>query len=363
MNQIELIINLKNLSEFEVHTSELPQLKDGQVLLEIDKFSITSNNITYGVVGDMIGYWKFFPTKEGHGKLPCWGFSKVTQSKNPNVKVGERYYGFYPMASHLIVNPDKVSPFGFLDGVAHRQPLPVIYNYYTNSSNDAVYTVETEELQCLLRPLFTTSFLIDDQFGDNDFYNSGQIILTSSSSKTALSLAQLIKKRKTENTTTIKIIGLTSKKNVDFVKATGYYDEVVAYEDYKSISHEINSSIVDFAGNHKLQYDLQIYLGDKLQYNCLVGVVHKEDLRGEEKLPKKGDFFFAPTYAQKRQQDWGREGFEQRLKLAWDSIISDAKDWMAIETHSGAENLGKIYSSLLSGKFDPKIGYIIQPRV
>jgi hypothetical protein len=33
----------------------------GQVLVRIEHFALTANNITYGVAGDSIGYWNFFP--------------------------------------------------------------------------------------------------------------------------------------------------------------------------------------------------------------------------------------------------------------------------------------------------------------
>ena len=361
MSQLELDINLADFSDFKISKSDVPTIRDGEILMEVEKFSFTSNNITYAVVGDRIGYWKFFPTEEGYGKLPCWGFAKVIASNSKEVAVGERFYGYYPMGSHLKVQPARVNPFGFMDGIEHRRALPVIYNYYTNTKADPIYSADTEDVQSLMRPLFTTSFLIDDQFGDNDFYESKQIILTSASSKTALSLAQLIKKRKNNDGLDIQIIGLTSTRNVEFVESTKYYDQVIPYEKIKSITDGVNTSIVDFAGNHKLQYDLQIQLGSYLRYNCLVGVVHWEDLRGEEKLPQKGEFFFAPTYAQKRQKEWGQEGFQSRLKVAWDGILSDAKTWMKVEGHSGSD-LGEIYKSMLSGKFDPKVGYMIYPN-
>lgn len=30
---------------------------ENEVVLKVDKFALTANNITYGVAGDMIGYW------------------------------------------------------------------------------------------------------------------------------------------------------------------------------------------------------------------------------------------------------------------------------------------------------------------
>ena len=36
-------------------------IQDGEVLLQVEKFSFTANNVTYGVAGDSIGYWKKIP--------------------------------------------------------------------------------------------------------------------------------------------------------------------------------------------------------------------------------------------------------------------------------------------------------------
>ena len=39
-------------------------LNEKQAVITVDKFALTANNITYGVAGDMIGYWNFFPASE-----------------------------------------------------------------------------------------------------------------------------------------------------------------------------------------------------------------------------------------------------------------------------------------------------------
>ena len=43
-------------------------LAEGEVLLGLDRFSLTTNNVTYAAYGDAIGYWKVFPT----GEPCCW---------------------------------------------------------------------------------------------------------------------------------------------------------------------------------------------------------------------------------------------------------------------------------------------------
>ena len=57
------------------------EIADGEALLSVDRFAITANNITYGVAGDMIGYWQFFPADEPFGRIPVWGIGTVQESK------------------------------------------------------------------------------------------------------------------------------------------------------------------------------------------------------------------------------------------------------------------------------------------
>ncbi|MBC7103757.1 MAG: DUF2855 family protein [Parvibaculum sp.] len=51
------------------------------MLVEIEKFALSANNITYAVAGDMLNYWSFFPAEEGWGKIPVWG-SRGSRSRS-----------------------------------------------------------------------------------------------------------------------------------------------------------------------------------------------------------------------------------------------------------------------------------------
>ena len=84
-------------------------LSAGQVLLRVDRFAFTANNVTYGAVGEMIGYWNFFPAKEGWGRIPVWGFGDVVRSRHDALTSAERIYGYFPMSTHLVVQADQVT--------------------------------------------------------------------------------------------------------------------------------------------------------------------------------------------------------------------------------------------------------------
>ncbi len=57
----ELQSRKSNLHETQLVDTILPEIGDGEICLMVDRFAFTSNNISYGVAGDMLGYWKFFP--------------------------------------------------------------------------------------------------------------------------------------------------------------------------------------------------------------------------------------------------------------------------------------------------------------
>ena len=83
-------VNKAALNEISLHEEPLPVLGEGQVRLKIESFSVTANNITYAVIGDMFGYWNFFPAEGVYGVVPMWGHAVVEESRHADIAVGER---------------------------------------------------------------------------------------------------------------------------------------------------------------------------------------------------------------------------------------------------------------------------------
>ena len=161
------------LQRTKIRTTEDAPLAEGQIRLRVNHFALTSNNITYAAFGGAMNYWNFFPSGEaGWGIIPVWGFATVTQSLHAGVAVGEKLYGYFPMASSVVLEPTKLSEKSFVDGAAHRAELHPVYNQYMRTASDPFYKPDTEVIQALLRPLFITSWLIDDFFDDNQFFGA-----------------------------------------------------------------------------------------------------------------------------------------------------------------------------------------------
>ncbi len=334
-------------------------LQTDEVRLSIKDFAFTANNVTYAVMGDALQYWSFFPAGDNCGLIPVWGFAEIAESNNEDLKVGERVYGYFPMADALIVKPANVGEGSFIDAMPHREALPVVYNQYIRCANDPLYTESTEALQMLLRPLFTTSFLLQDFFAEHDYFSSEQVVMSSASSKTSIGTAFAFQQQRQKTGTGPNIIGLSSASNVDFVRSLNLYDEVYSYEEFTSIAKK-PSFLIDFAGNAVLKADIHRHLNDQLQYSCIVGASHWDQTTAaaDKLLGPEPQLFFAPTQAQKRMKEWGPKGFGERLAIMWQGFLQNVGDWMTVENIDGEDAISTSYKAMVEGSVKPDQGLI-----
>lgn len=356
----ELLINRRDIHEIKFVTRpDSFDLAPNELLFQINHFAFTANNITYAALGERIGYWQFFPAnEEGWAKLPVWGFADVVESKHPEIIVGERVYGFFPLATHLVVSAKKVTARGFYDGAPHRQPLNAVYNQYLRTKNAVDFAPEDNHLNALLRPMFTTSFLLDDFLFDNDCFDAQRLILSSASSKTAYGTAFLLHRNRQERSP-YRIIGLTSAQNVSFVQQLGCYDEVLSYEEVLSLSNDEAAVYVDFSGNAQLRKTIHEHYGEQLKYDASVGLTNWNELGSSKGLPgAPARMFFAPAQLQKRVKEWGGAAYQQRMGNAWLAFLNVAKDWIDITERHGQAAIEEIYLAMLNGKALPKQGFI-----
>ena len=343
------------------HTALAP-LQDSESRLSIQRFAFTANNITYAAFGDAMNYWKFFPTLDAAwGSIPVWGFADVCESRCDGVAIGERLYGYYPMASHVTLQPARVSDHGFYDAAPHRAELHPVYNQYVFSRSDPLYNANNEDIQALLRPLFITSFLIDDFLADNLFFGATTLLLSSASSKTAYGTAFQLAQRDG-----IEVVGLTSKGNVAFCESLGCYHRVLAYGQLDQIAGNAPCAYLDFAGNADLRRSIHSWFAN-LQYSCSIGGTHVEQLSakgaGKDLPGVRATLFFAPAQIKKRSTDWGAAGLRDKLTAAWQAFSARATQadapWLAARQHQGADAFETVYQQVLEGNNDPRIGQIL----
>lgn len=359
MMNTTLWVRKDKLSETRLVQAQSVPLAQGQVRLRVEHFALTANNITYAAFGQAMNYWQFYPTGQADwGIVPVWGFATVIESLHPDVQIGERVYGYFPMADSVMLEPVRLAPSGFSDGAAHRQTLHEVYNGYQRCAVDPLYRADTEEVQALLRPLFTTSWLIDDFLHDNAFFGADTLLLSSASSKTAYGTAHALGKRDG-----LTLIGLTSAANKAFCESLGCYSRVLAYEELEQLDAQARCLLVDFAGNAGLRRSIHTRFVN-LAYSCSVGGTHIENLGGSKGLPgPKPALFFAPTQVAKRRSDWGEEVFEQRLAQAWHEFSAHAlhahPPWLLPKMQSGPQAVQAAYAQLLKGQLDPRVGLML----
>ena len=348
--------DLATTQAMELPPSNALDLADGEVILSVDKFALTANNITYGVAGDLIGYWQFFPAEGDWGRIPVWGIGTVVRSNSEGITEGDQYYGYYPMSSYLVVKPENASARGFTDGAEHRQALPPVYNQYALMTPDNGFDRAYDDHQMVYRPLFTTSFVIDDYIFDHDCFGANRVILSSASSKTAFGLAFLLHRNRD-----VAVTGLTSASNKAFVEDLGIYDQVVGYDELETLDAGDKVVFVDMAGNRRVLERLHHHYTDNMRCSCGVGITHHESRNGQDPatLPgAKPEMFFAPNQIQKRNQDWGPEKFQQEHARAWGEFLGVVDDWVTINYPARPEELQATYAEVLAGA-KPDKAYVL----
>ncbi len=356
--QTSVTMTKADLNHTNVVTTALPPLSEGAVRLRVESFAVTANNVTYAVIGDMFGYWNFFPTSaEGQGIVPMWGHAVVESSNHPDVAAGERVYGYLPMGSHVDVLPTRVSAGGFADASAHRQPMAAIYNQYSRLAADPEHDPAREDARMIFGPLFKTGFLIEAMFRREGWFGAEACIMTSASSKTAMALAHCMK----ESSPHIKRIGLTSAGNVAFVQSTGLYDDVQNYADRLNFT-ELSSVAVDFAGNAAVGRSVHTQLGDALKYSCSVGVTHVGARQGSgEPLPGPAPIlFFAPDHAAASIKELGPKGFGEAVAASWTSFVAVTDGAVKVAHSQGLESARDAFAATLAGTADPSVGIVVR---
>lgn len=352
----DFLVKRGDLRECCVAEADPPALEVGQVLLGIERFGLTTNNVTYAVFGDAMSYWSFFPAFGGWGRVPMWGFARVEQSAAAGVEPGQRFYGYVPPSSHLVVEPTSVDAHGFSDGSAHRAALPAAYQRYVLTERDPFYVGGTEDLQMLLRPLFFTSFLIDDELADTGLATSGPVLFASASSKTAIAAAFLLSQR-----TGAQSVALTSQRSAAFVEELGIYDRTLTYDRIASLERR-PAAFVDMSGDATVRRAVHEHFGDELHHSMVVGATHRDAMATAAQVHLPGPppaFFFAPDRVKKRSVDWGATELQSRAADAWHPFCESARGWLEVITSDGLEAVERAWLDVLDARVPPDRAHVL----
>lgn len=342
----------KNLSNWRSVDHDL-QPDDGEVIARIELAALTSNNVTYAVHGGPpLFYWNFFPaTDTAWGVVPVWGYATIVASRADHVAVGSRFYGYWPSASHVRLQPGPAKAGGFSDMAAHRQGLAPVYNSYRPA--DAVSDPQAQALNALFQPLYGTGFVLAHSLSA-DVAAGRTILLTSASSKTALATAFNLKAAGAAP------VGLTSAGNRGFVEQTGFYDQVLTYDEVEALDRDAPTVLADFAGNGALKARIHDQL-QGLTASHIVGDTAWDTPAGGQLAGPQPALFFAPSAWEARAREIGPAAFEAELAHSLSAFLETTPGWLRIETVTGAQGHADAFGKLLANRAGPDTGFVWNP--
>ncbi|MFE6506444.1 DUF2855 family protein [Nocardioides sp. NPDC057767] len=337
-----------------------PQLDEGEVLARIERFALTTNNMTYAVYGDALGYWNLFPAEQdGYGCMPAWGFAEIIESRAADVPVGTRVFGYFPIATHLTMRPTRVTARSFVDGAAHRTGTPDVYNLYELQPRDT--DPRQDSLTAIYRPLFITSYTAADYLRDRDFFDAEQFVISSASSKTAYGTAYCLADSPTPK------IALTSARNSDFVNGLGLYTATREYADLTAVDATKRTVYVDLSGDPALRRRVHEHFGDQLAFDCLIGSTHADHLPEEDNsLPGPAPvFFFAALQLDAYKAEGQSRAFMQRYQRDERGFLKHVgrpeRPSIELLEHAGLEDAPAVIAGFHDGSTDPSTGHVFIP--
>ena len=333
-----IAVGRTDFSAVEVLDEAPVPLDDGQVRLAVDVFGLSANNISYALAGDFLGYWSHFPVSDSLGCIPVWGFADVVESRHDDIAVGERVFGYLPMASETVVQPAAVDDLAFHDAIAHRSALHPWYTRMYRCAADPVYDAGAEGMIATLWALFMTGWALAAELSAT----ARTVVVSSASSKTSLSMAWAMQQLDAE----VDVVGLTSAGNVGFVEASGVYDTILTYDDLSLADVTGPAAYVDIAGNASVKQAVHDALGDRLTDSVLVGGTHKGAGAASGELSGPAPrFFFIPDVAE--QHEGGHPAFHADFASAWARFLPWIDGRLVLDTAAGLDAIVATYRRVL----------------
>ncbi len=369
-DNVELLVQEGDLGRFEF--VESPPLREGElgrdeILVRVEKFGLSANNVTYAVLGRSFQYFAFFPAAEtGWGKIPVWGMGAVVESRHPDIARGARLYGYLPLARYVRLLPARRTAMGF---DVDRGSLPAVYNQYALVGSDPFHLPAREDHMILFRPLFLTDFFLDDYLIEgHDCFGADAVVISSASSKTSFGFAFMLARGRAGRSGArhCQVLGLTSARHVPFVEGLGLYDRVLRYDEIESLPRSVPMVFVDVAGNMATLEAVRVHLGANLKAGVLVGMSHWDKSAaasaggaGFPEPPAGTHFFFAPSQIEMRLREWGPARKVENVSAAWRQFMDGVDARCRIAHGSGREAVAEAYRAMLAGQQPPDQGSVL----
>ncbi len=325
----------------------------GEIRLRIDKFGLTSNNVTYAALGHAFQYFKFFPVAGPWSALPIWGLATIKESRVPELRAGARAYGYFPAARETVLQVGGASELGFRVDRPELPPTHALYGQYTLLDRDPLVVPGQEDLMMVMRPLFMTGLLLADYLDVSQRMGAQTVLISSAASKTSYGLASALQAAGKG-----QVIGLASARSAATARALGVYDRVVGYEEIAGLDPELSSVYVDVAGSAPVRKALVQQLGTSLRGIIAVGLTHwNEGAFGSKDTSVPVETFFAPGWGARRQKELGAAFFAQ-LRAGWLAQMESAQRHFKLVHKAGAQALSEAFDTLVQGRANPDEAWV-----
>lgn len=257
----------------------------------------------------------------------------------------------------------------------------------------------------LYRPLFWTAFWCEDWLAAARYRGATRVLVSSASAKTAFTLAYCMSKRAAaavvgapdDALAGLKVVGLTSSRNLAFTRGLGLYDEVVTYDDVESTSalrasDEEKWIYADVASSSALNARIFARLGTALVGGITLGMstVGPADAASSGAVQSgtntalatsaalstpvgpaasapgpapsggavKMESFFMVEWLAIRRREWSTNRIVEMQATAWRDLMRDCPAWVRIERVYGGEAVRAAYEEVVSGKVGPERGFV-----
>ena len=351
----DVLVRRDDFGVTEVRDAAVPTPGSGEVRLSVERFGVTSNNVTYAHLGETVNYWDAFPAPEGWGRVPAWGFATIEASRNHDYVEGTRVFGLVPMSTRFTVSPEPAYG-GFSDSAPHRRTMHPFYRRYrVVGPEDALDGIRT-----ILRPLFPSSLLLADVVSEKAAELGARVtvLVTSASSKTALGMAHALAGRER-----VRTHGLTSAGNLAFVRGTGLFDAVATYDAVGDIGVTPPVILVDFARNQSVVSAVHERFGGDLALSQLVGGTHTEIPIQTAGLPGPTPTrFFGPALEAERIERVGAAAYATAYAIAEGEFVAAARHWLRVDDRSGADAVVRVLADAFSGRLDADVVQVLHPN-
>lgn len=354
----DVLVRRDDFDVTEVRDATTPTLEPGEVRLSVERFGVTSNNVTYAYLGESVNYWDAFPAPAGWGRVPAWGFATVEASRHPDYAEGTRVFGFVPMSTQLTVSPEPAYG-GFSDSAPHRLMMHPFYRRYrVVGPEDALDGIRT-----VFRPLYPTSLLLADVVSAKAAELDAHVtaLITSASSKTALGLAHALAGRDR-----VRTHGLTSTGNLTFVRGTGLFDTVTTYDTVEDTSVTTPVILMDFAGRQSVVSAVHERFGDDIALSQIVGGTHTEAFKaatGTARLPGPTPTRISgPALEAERIEQIGAAAYATAVDEAEGEFVTAAQHWLRVHDQSGSDAVVRVLADAFSGRLDADVVQVLHPN-